>query len=1069
MPPKFKSFSKNVIYKKEPPTEAQILESYVAVEPFNTKNASAPATKESAPAPAPAPAPSPSPSPATKESAPAPTPAPSKESAPASSKESAPAPATKESTPAPATKEASPALDESKEEPLMVPTTSPSEAFAKIEATLTKQLETDIVDVKVPVKFDVKTIDAKTKAPIVKTSTYEGFIPSTRKAFSDFMITAYHKYYLKAPSKEFDPKACEAIKTASKKEQKAFAYQNLIRDYMQRASPFRGVLVNHGLGSGKTCTSIATMEALMSSGPVFILTPASLRPNYVGEIQKCGPFLFRYQNHWEFLKVPSVTEVTPELAFLLNVVKVSKEMVAKRKGAWIPVPNAPANVSEKTPEEQDDIKQQLEEHIAHRFTFIHYNGLLSDTVRSWACNNPRMFDGATIVIDEIHNLIRMINNSGLEKYYETEPPSKMINYIPPNCKVPKKYRPAYLLYRMLKNAVGAKIIGLSATPIINVPQELGILANLLGGDIRMIETTTPLAQKDTVLKALKEHPEVDFVEVITSSSGKGATVRFTPVQSGFKKLMSESGECKGFLRDPAFASTEEEMDRERNLSAFFDRIKSSIPDLETPILSCKTRFPDLYEDFTQTFIDVEKLEVKEATKFVMMSRLSGLISYFKGENPNMMAKSNLTIHSLDMSDLQLSNYASVRDEEMNKEKKKDQKQFSAALQPSGGSQMYSLITKTNQTFKVYSRAACNFVFPSDMDRPRPTRANQLIDTKVAEEEDGEETDEEDEEEEDESKKDAYIQAKMKAIAHFRENGETYFSKANLPTYSPKYQKILDMLEASPGSALLYSQFLSLEGLIIFSIALEHQQGFARLDIETSGGEWRLKESTRVGGKKPFYIQYTGSDPADKRKLLLAIFNAQWDKIPSSLAEEVKALGGQDHNKDGGLVKVFMITQSGAEGISLSNVRQVHIMEPYWNKVRTNQVIGRAIRICSHADLDPKDRTVDTYYYIMKFSKAQLDSGKVNQTLQIRDTKMTTDEIIMKIADSKEHLNNSLLNVMKASAIDCTLNKQENGFTEACYFFPGTSPVGMSQSMDPLFHPDLAIDLERSKADVRAKK
>ena len=59
--------------------------------------------------------------------------------------------------------------------------------------------------------------------------------------------------------------------------------------------------------------------------------------------------------------------------------------------------------------------------------------------------------------------------------------------------------------------------------------------------------------------------------------------------------------------------------------------------------------------------------------------------------------------------------------------------------------------------------------------------------------------------------------------------------------------------------------------------------------------------------------------------------------------------------------------------------------------------------------------------------------------------------------------------MKASAIDCTLNKQENGFTEACYFFPGTSPVGMSQSMDPLFHPDLAIDLERSKADVRGKK
>ena len=48
----------------------------------------------------------------------------------------------------------------------------------------------------------------------------------------------------------------------------------------------------------------------------------------------------------------------------------------------------------------------------------------------------------------------------------------------------------------------------------------------------------------------------------------------------------------------------------------------------------------------------------------------------------------------------------------------------------------------------------------------------------------------------------------------------------------------------------------------------------------------------------------------------------------------------------------MITASGAEGISLKNVRFVHIMEPYWHPVK-RQVIGRARRICSHADL-PKD-------------------------------------------------------------------------------------------------------------------
>ena len=44
---------------------------------------------------------------------------------------------------------------------------------------------------------------------------------------------------------------------------------------------------------------------------------------------------------------------------------------------------------------------------------------------------------------------------------------------------------------------------------------------------------------------------------------------------------------------------------------------------------------------------------------------------------------------------------------------------------------------------------------------------------------------------------------------------------------------------------------------------------------------------------------------------------------------------------GEIIKVFMITSSGSEGINLRNTRYVHIMEPYWHPVRTEQVIGRA--------------------------------------------------------------------------------------------------------------------------------
>jgi hypothetical protein len=943
------------------------------------------------------------------------------------------------------------------EEAPAVSTTAPSDQLVELEATIKHALEKDTTEIK------LSTV-----------------VPSSRRAFADFMFQTFRNYYLKERPKEFDPKACEAIKSAAKGEQKAFKYQQLVRDYMQRASPFRGILVNHGLGSGKSCTSIAAIEALMSTGPVIVMTPASLRGNYIREIQKCGPFLFRTNNFWEFLSVPTTKEISPEMAFLLNVMKMSRKLIDVRKGAWIPIPDKESNFNSLSGAEQDEIRNQIEEHIQERFQFINYNGLRSEAVRDWACNTPNMFDGATIVIDEIHNLVRMINNSDLDSYYNSKKKNSephtlktreslreerpLPNYIPGSCKIPRKYSPSYLLYRMLCNAVGAKIIALSATPIINFPQEVGVLANLLGGDIRIIQATIPLLEKEQVLNALKQHPEIDFAEVQPRQQGGAATVTFTPLQSGFQKIM-EGGVMKGMKRDETMAGDEDEILRERDLPSLFQRVQQLIPALQSPIFSCTTRLPDLPEDFESRFIDTTKLEVKQKEKIVLMSRLSGLISYYKGEDPNMMAKANPdTIFELDMSDIQLSAYSVVRQEEI----KQEGRQFSSSLK--GGSEMYGMISKKiSATFKIYSRAVCNFAFPQDMIRPRPSHANKLVDRDTEDGGGPEEGPEATDPAEPVVPEGTYEEDIQAALEQFRTKKDTYFAKGALGLCSPKYQKILDTILPSPGPVLLYSQFKTLEGITLFTMALEQQQNYGLMDIESDGkGSWRLKETTTAGGKRPRYIQYTGDINAEKRNVLNAVFNAEWSKVPSSLAEEIKALTGQDHNRDGGIVKVFMITQSGAEGISLSNVRQVHIMEPYWNKVRTDQVKGRAIRICSHADLPPEDRVVDTYFYIMKFSKEQLDKGSVNQTFKIKDKSMTTDQTILKIAESKEHLNTSILNVMKASAIDCELNKKQNGFTEACYWFAKDkeNPTTMTKSMEYLFHPFIDVDISNQTSSFK---
>jgi len=168
---------------------------------------------------------------------------------------------------------------------------------------------------------------------------------------------------------------------------------------------------------------------------------------------------------------------------------------------------------------------------------------------------------------------------------------------------------------------------------------------------------------------------------------------------------------------------------------------------------------------------------------------------------------------------------------------------------------------------------------------------------------------------------------------------------------------------------------------------------------------------------------------------------------------------KNSNKMGDIIKVLMITASGAEGINLKNTRFVHLVEPYWHNVRTDQVIGRARRICSHQDLPEELRTVQVFMYIMVLPKPEnkeeeqkhiqlrlrdvskltnklaneLDEssklGRYVRNLEISPQVVSTDQMLFESAMIKEQVNNQILHAVKESAMDCQLynnkNKDEN--------------------------------------------
>ena len=65
---------------------------------------------------------------------------------------------------------------------------------------------------------------------------------------------------------------------------------------MNLYTPYRGLLLFHGLGSGKSCSSIAIAEGMKTKRQVIVMTPKSLRENYIEELKKCGDYMYKKSN-----------------------------------------------------------------------------------------------------------------------------------------------------------------------------------------------------------------------------------------------------------------------------------------------------------------------------------------------------------------------------------------------------------------------------------------------------------------------------------------------------------------------------------------------------------------------------------------------------------------------------------------------------------------------------------------------------------------------------------------------------------------------------------------------------
>ena len=891
----------------------------------------------------------------------------------------------------------------------------------------------------------------KPEQVIYKANSY---MLNNREKFIQFINTLFRPYREEF-LEEKQEITCDTI-GSSTEEVSLLSHQKLVRDYINLYTPYRGLLLYHSLGSGKSLSSIAIAEGMKEAKKVYVLIPMSLESNYRAELKKYD-MLYRSNQCWEWIDLKQNPTAVKPLSAILGL---TEEYIQKNGGAWLvnpkKEPNCPhyfSKTAEKTQQgkdvkvleqqELDSLQKQIDKMIEAKYEFIHYNGLRIDKWKKMTNQlKNNIFNNSVVVIDEAHNFI-----------------SKIVNRIKKEKPIPfndagvkeKHYKSlALVLYEMLMTAENCRIVMLSGTPIINYPNEIGILYNILRGYIKTFEfqlKDTGSMSEEKLVNLLKDEHHTDYIHYQANTRLLSVTKNPFDFENVYKKgskgpqgLNAKVGAYVGVA--PGGVMTD--ADYERKIVGLLKNNKIEVAKVSRKMYKA---LPDDLAAFSALFFEEGKAEMKNVE--MLKRRIMGLTSYFRSAQealfPDYEKATDFHIVKVPMSMYQFGVYEEARNSERVKERNKAKR---AKLKK--GINADELFSEPSSNYRTFSRLFCNYVMPKEIGRPMPEKLKNEKDEKGKEgEKKGkkEEDVDEDAEEEKEKEKDkgedeledeadpSYQVKKMEALKKLKEGAEQYLSTEGLKTYGPKFLSMFENIDDPDhvGLHLVYSQFRTMEGVGIFKEVLE-ANGYQEFRIQKdNNGVYHLQEG--LDFSKPSFALYTGTENTEEREIIRKIYNSMWDSIPQSLALALKK--HHQNNQMGEIIKVLMITASGSEGINLRNTRYVHIMEPYWHPTRIEQVIGRARRICSHQDLSKELQTVEVFMYLMTFTPEQINSDlsielKKND-LSKREYEVetargkrkepipfTSDETLFEISTIKDEFNNSLTHAMKESAIDCSI-------------------------------------------------
>ena len=250
--------------------------------------------------------------------------------------------------------------------------------------------------------------------------------------------------------------------------------------------------------------------------------------------------------------------------------------------------------------------------------------------------------------------------------------------------------------------------------------------------------------------------------------------------------------------------------------------------------------------------------------------------------------------------------------------------------------------------------------------------------------------------------------------------DAVFRGEGLQAHAPKIHRIVESIKSARGICFAYSRYIK-AGALPLSIALE-RAGFQRrladgriapllAGVAPVAPICAICSGNEAGhaGEHPFspacYVLLTSEDDLSPNFAGLVRQATNW------LSPDVGPLGSN--------VKVIIGSQVASEGLDLKCVREMHIMDSWYHLNRTDQIIGRAIRYCSHTALRSVEKRQGVSAMAFNNCLIYLHAIRVPETVS-GPALETADMYAYRLAIGKAQMVGKVQRLLKKNAWDCNM-------------------------------------------------